>query len=117
MARSNIDGARIATCLLMDKNRLGLTVVPSSGQAVQIAAGDPPLVLVNASAAAAVKLPAAAVAEKGAFFLIGATGAGTLTLQTSSGGALPIAATVTTNRLELVVSDGALWRGVLSGSS
>lgn len=97
-------------------NRSGFTFVPSTGD-ITLAEGMGPIIHTRSTLPINVKLPVARGLNKGLELKILNEGAGTLTFQTASGGALSPATTVPTGRYGILISDGALWRGAYTTTS
>ena len=122
--RSNVEGTRLANNLLMEKNRLGMIQLTSTGSQLTLDSDMPPLIFLKLTVGATnVRLPAVSTNEKGLRFKIinNSTAAIKGTLKTSTGGAIlgdGHAATVLTKDVGCeVISDGVTWRSMGGASS
>jgi len=113
MARSNIEGALIMDNIFLRGNRVGMTTVRSTGTTQVLGVNITDYVELKLTASCGVRLPSAVTVGKGRriTFLNASTGAGvvTATLKTSTGGALPVAATVQRLKSKSVISNGTSW--------
>lgn len=113
MGRTNMEGARISDFLLMEKNRLGMVTIPSTGLAIQLTNMHPPLIDLRLTAAADLELPVEAAADRGLFFVVmnNSTTASAATIKTSTGGALSPTLVVNQGGMSIVATNGARWTG------
>jgi hypothetical protein len=111
-----MEGARISDFLLMEKNRLGMVTIPSTGLAIQLTNMHPPLIDLRLTNATDLELPVEATADRGLFFVVmnNSTAAAAATLKTSTGGALTPAAAVPQNYIALAVTNGARWSAMVA---
>jgi hypothetical protein len=110
--RSNITGARISSVLLDKGIRLGDTLIPSTGTAINLTANHPPMIRLNLTGATNIQLPAVTSSMRGLFFdfINESTGAIAGTLTGSTGGALGTG-------VNTVIGQGKAARAVCNGSN
>ena len=108
--RSNLEGATIRDCVLLRGNRLGHSLIPSTGTTIVLDGNCTDLVELKLTAATGVRLPLAS-ANRGRqiTFLNSSSGAFAATLKTSTGGALPTSGVIQKGKMRATWSNGVLW--------
>lgn len=111
--RSRVEGTVLADNILLRGNRIGGTLLASTGTTIVLGADITDLVELRLTGAAGVRLPAASAALKyrKITFLNSSTGATAATIKTSTGGALVPATSIQKGKIKSVICNGSNWYG------